>query len=232
MTQLVKKSRETMRADLIAAATRLFAERGVASPTLREITKAAGVSLPIVYWFFADKAQLYEQCCVQLVRDSFETFLEATKVSADPQEMLYLFVRELCANHMNNGATKIIHRLLLDKDVHILAQIIKDVAGSPMIERVRSAIQEIAPTESPELLIFALISFVAGFIEHALIWQQIVAGAERLSKPEAIACYVLQIVFPQQDWLSISRTRGQQPPSKAAPTRRSQRRLIATRRSR
>jgi AcrR family transcriptional regulator len=232
MTQLVKKSRETMRADLIAAATRLFAERGVASPTLREITKAAGVSLPIVYWFFADKAQLYEQCCVQLVRDSFETFSEATKVSADPQEVLYLFVRELCANHMNNGGTKIIHRLLLDKDLHILAQIIKDVAGSPMIDRVRRAIQATAPTESPELLIFALISFVAGFIEHALIWQQIVAGAERLSKPENIACYVLQIVFPRQDWLSISRTRGQQPASKPKPTRRRQRRLMATRRSR
>ena len=96
----VKKSRATMRANLIAAGTRLFSERGYASPTLREITKAAGVSLPIVYWFFADKAELYQECCFQLIRDSFETFLKTTNVS-EPRDILYLFVKELCANHMN-----------------------------------------------------------------------------------------------------------------------------------
>jgi AcrR family transcriptional regulator len=232
MAKLVKKSRETMRANLIAAGTRLFAERGYASPTLREITQAAEVSLPIVYWFFTDKAQLYEECCVQLVRDSFKIFLEATKVSAHPQEMLYLFVRELCANHMNNGATKIIHRLLLDKDMHILERITKDVAGSAMLDRVRTAIQAIAPRESPELLIFALISFVAGFVEHAPIWQQIVDGAAELSTPEAIGCYVLKIVFPGQDWQGISRTRAQKHKSKPTAPRRREPAASARRRSR
>jgi AcrR family transcriptional regulator len=234
MAQRVKKSRETMRSDLIAAATRLFAERGFASPTLREITKEAGVSLPIVYWFFADKAQLYEQCCVQLVSESFEIFLEATRVSADPPQMLYLFVRELCANHMNNGATKIIHRLLLDKDMHILSQIIKGVAESPMIGRVRCAIQAVAPTGSPDLKIFALISFVAGFIEHALIWQQIVKGSEVLSTPETIGCYVLELVFPRHDWSSISRRCERRRPAieAAAAARPRHRRSSATRRSR
>lgn len=51
--------REQRRAEIIRAATRLFAERGMENVTFGEIASAAGLSRPLVYFYFPDLLSLF-----------------------------------------------------------------------------------------------------------------------------------------------------------------------------
>lgn len=48
------------RQDILNAALSSFAQRGYAATSVREIVEAAGVSKPALYYYFADKAKLFE----------------------------------------------------------------------------------------------------------------------------------------------------------------------------
>jgi AcrR family transcriptional regulator len=60
------RRRETQRANLIAAAGRVFARQGPAA-TMADIAQAAGVSQGLAYRYFASKEQLYRELLEQAV---------------------------------------------------------------------------------------------------------------------------------------------------------------------
>jgi AcrR family transcriptional regulator len=62
---------EDVRARLLAGATALFARKGYAATTVREIVEAAGVTKPVLYYYFTNKEGLY----LELMRAPRERFL-------------------------------------------------------------------------------------------------------------------------------------------------------------
>jgi TetR/AcrR family transcriptional regulator len=53
-----------------AAAAQLFADKGFSATSTREICQRAGITKPVLYYYFGNKAQLYEE----LVLDSFNEY--------------------------------------------------------------------------------------------------------------------------------------------------------------
>jgi AcrR family transcriptional regulator len=53
------EDKEQRRRDLLAAAKRLFAERGFSATTIADVARAAGVSYGVVYWYFESKDDLF-----------------------------------------------------------------------------------------------------------------------------------------------------------------------------
>jgi len=68
--------RETRRAELIAAASAIFAERGVANTTVSDIVKAAGVAQGTFYLYF-DSKDAVVLAVVELVVDAMVSAIEA-----------------------------------------------------------------------------------------------------------------------------------------------------------
>jgi AcrR family transcriptional regulator len=62
---------EDVRARLLAGATALFARKGYAATTVREIVAAAGVTKPVLYYYFGSKEGLY----LELMKSPHERFL-------------------------------------------------------------------------------------------------------------------------------------------------------------
>jgi AcrR family transcriptional regulator len=58
------------RARILDAAERLFATRGFAATSVREIVREAGVTNPMLYYYFGSKEDLF----VHLIRERFQTF--------------------------------------------------------------------------------------------------------------------------------------------------------------
>jgi AcrR family transcriptional regulator len=64
---------ETVRARLLAAAIGLFARKGFAATTVREIVEDAGVTKPALYYYFGSKEGIFQE----MMRGALSTF-EAT----------------------------------------------------------------------------------------------------------------------------------------------------------
>jgi AcrR family transcriptional regulator len=62
-----KSSMETVRHRLLAAATDLFARKGYAATTVREIVDSARVTKPVLYYYFQNKEGIY----LELMRETF-----------------------------------------------------------------------------------------------------------------------------------------------------------------
>lgn len=78
---------------LLAAALRLFVERGYAATSVREIVEEAGVSKPVLYYYFRNKEGLYLEI-MNSIGQLFDRQLEAlhTTVGTVRQRLLALLV--------------------------------------------------------------------------------------------------------------------------------------------
>ena len=61
---------ETVRTRLIAAAIGLFARKGYAATTVREIVEAAGVTKPVLYYYFGNKEGIF----LEMMREAMGVF--------------------------------------------------------------------------------------------------------------------------------------------------------------
>lgn len=93
-TKLREESLKT-REQILQAATQLFAEKGFANVSIREICQEANVSLPLVYYYFGDKAGLFEAVVRQSVtmQDFLSALEEKIRRHTDPLEQLRAFIR-------------------------------------------------------------------------------------------------------------------------------------------
>jgi len=85
-----------VRERLLAAATELLARKGYASTTVREIVNAAGVTKPVLYYYFQNKEGIY----LELMNESFvkfEALLNRVKNETGPASRKILL---LCDNLM------------------------------------------------------------------------------------------------------------------------------------
>ncbi|PSL56126.1 TetR family transcriptional regulator [Saccharothrix carnea] len=88
----------SLRDHLIAATTRLIAERGTAGLTVRDIARAADVAVGVLYNHFADKEELLALALHQHVRD-VERRIGRPGTEGTPAENLHAFVTHALAAH-------------------------------------------------------------------------------------------------------------------------------------
>jgi AcrR family transcriptional regulator len=82
---------------LLAAGERLFAERGVASVSVRAIAAEAGVNWSLVGYYFRGKygllAEVYRRQCATLNAERFELLAEARRTGLQLEAVIEAFVR-------------------------------------------------------------------------------------------------------------------------------------------
>ena len=88
-----RRDLEAVKVRIVAAATHLFAERGYSATTTREIAEAAGVTKPMLYYYFPDKAGLY----IAIVREALDgldaALAAVVNTTAPPVERLSRKIR-------------------------------------------------------------------------------------------------------------------------------------------
>ncbi len=70
------------------AAAALFAEKGFASTSTREICQRAGITKPVLYYHFGNKAQLYEELVLDAYNDYQKELRRAGRQPVGPRERL------------------------------------------------------------------------------------------------------------------------------------------------
>jgi AcrR family transcriptional regulator len=94
-----RRSSEEVRSLLISAAVELFAEKGYAGATTREIADRAGVSGTLLFRNFGGKAGLFRAAVIQPLDDFLQAYTEGWRSPVpgpgDPDAMIRTFVEGL-----------------------------------------------------------------------------------------------------------------------------------------
>lgn len=133
---------------LLAAAIDLFAERGFADVTVREICQKAGANLAAVNYHFRDKLGLY-LAVLGMAIDHMRDVSDLTKrvaANASAEERFRHFVRTyLQALTRNDGPASWIHRLMRHETTNPTpaAPMIFDLAIRPRLEYLSGVVAEL-----------------------------------------------------------------------------------------
>lgn len=87
----------TAREQLIAQATRIFATKGYAAATTREICDAAGVNISSIHYYFGDKEGLYRAALLQPIREMVAAFDQFDDPALDLEASLRMFLAPFLA---------------------------------------------------------------------------------------------------------------------------------------
>ncbi len=113
------------RALILDAAERLFAERGFARTTIKDIGRAAGVNSALLYYYFADKERLYRAVLERLVGRLVARTSSRLEATGSPRARLQAFVEAQAEVLIANpNFPRLIVRELAESDaVHAVEQI-------------------------------------------------------------------------------------------------------------
>jgi len=185
-----RRMKDRRRDQIMAAAWKVFARRGVASASIADITRAAKISVGTFYLYFPNKEELLGRLLDESTRILRQTLAEAFETAGPPldrferagraffrnfclrrREMLILILRE------SVGFSPAIE----NKRKRMFQILIGDVAGA--ITRVTGAAGRPGRRQS-EVVAVSIIGMLERVAYHYYIWQ---TGTKDLSKVETEA---------------------------------------------
>jgi TetR/AcrR family transcriptional regulator, regulator of cefoperazone and chloramphenicol sensitivity len=193
MSQSTPSEQDT-KTTLLLTAAQLFAERGYAGASVREIVRRAGATLSAVNYHFGSKERLYAEAVRYVTEGSIKIHELGkdidTKEFATPQEAsdaIALFFRRLLLAMLGpdqpEWAARLHYRALADE--HDGATQIYDEVFAPVLELIASALHRAAPSSSKEecRLVVLAISGMAHHLSAARTGICHVLGIEGYDKP-------------------------------------------------
>ena len=119
---------QARRDDLVQAASRLFAEHGIANTRVRDVVSAAGISNSLFYWYFADMDDLVQATIVDARRSLRHLIAASIEGLDDPLERIYVSTRVL----VQVACEHEIHRVMTTADA-------EGLLSEPHITEVRKS---------------------------------------------------------------------------------------------
>jgi AcrR family transcriptional regulator len=177
-------SADERRAQLIAAALALFAERGFNATTMDDIAERAGVTKPLLYQHFESKRALYLELVDQVADELIAAIHEATAAANGPREQVEAGFRA-CLELM--ATRKDAFRLLFTSDE----------PGDPQLATSLRRVEDVVAREVEALidaglddyhrrvLAYAVVGMVAAASRHWLERRRSREGRDRPSAADA-----------------------------------------------
>ncbi len=109
----MKNARDT----IINAAMKLFAEKGYAGCSIREICQAAGVTKPVLYYHFQSKENLYQELMLDIFDHTRKNLRRLAKSSGSVRERLVEFVSsEFSDCKRDTNSIRLIFRMMFSPE--------------------------------------------------------------------------------------------------------------------
>lgn len=77
---------------ILESATELFAQKGYSASSIREISQAAGITKPVIYYHFRDKEHLYQELMMDMFNQTSKNLLRLSKYRGSLRERLIDYV--------------------------------------------------------------------------------------------------------------------------------------------
>jgi AcrR family transcriptional regulator len=109
----MKNARNT----IIDVAMKLFAKKGYAGCSIREICEAAGVTKPVLYYHFQNKEHLFQELMLDIFSHTRKNLMRLEKSKAPIQERLKQFVSaEYSDNRKDPESVRLLFRMMFSPE--------------------------------------------------------------------------------------------------------------------
>jgi len=120
------KRERPVRDTIRAVATELFAEKGYAATSTREICQRAGITKPVLYYYFGSKEQLFRELILDTCNESRKQLLLASRRGRTaPQKLVEVLTADFEDTRRNPSLARMFIRMLFASE-----------KGSPAIDYV------------------------------------------------------------------------------------------------
>lgn len=180
---------------ILAQALPLFATQSYGGVTMREIARAAGLTIGTLYHYFPSKRALYLAALDRAYGQAAAHW--ATEIlhgPDDPQEKLRIYVREYCAFvAANHDFVRLMKREQLEGD----ADQMELQANTLLAQQYQATVDlfaELAPDRDPTLLAHSLLGMVLHHYEVRALRPLFPGYRPEHDDPERLATHVLSVL--------------------------------------
>lgn len=201
---------------ILSIATRLFADRGYAALSIRDIAAATQLNIPSIYHFFGGKQNLYRSCCNAVFAGTSARLAASLASGPDPKTRIKNFEVELCQVLLENRDFR---RLLLQEIImRDESRHFEELSTNFFLPEFRALVREIAALEGEGDAAEHAFSIYALTFGLILLRQTFsVAGVDptTATSPLELAERVLAAALPAQKWWTetANRSAGRLSPS-------------------
>jgi TetR/AcrR family transcriptional regulator len=187
------------------AALQLFASKGYAGCSIREICEAAGVTKPVLYYHFQNKEHLYQELMLVIFDNTRKNLLRLQRSDGTARERLQRFVfSEFDDTRKDPSGIRLVFRMMFTpeegypyfnfvkeylQERKILADCIRQIDGNG------------AQKGDPESVATALMGMML-----MLILEYLFTGKRTLSKKKAEE--IMELFLPESKYLPSGKKRG------------------------
>lgn len=190
-----KKEHQDTHAYILEQAVFLFAKKGYNGVSMRDLSKAVGLSAAALYYHFTDKETLYLEVMKYAFKDKAAAIVQALNIQDSPQKRLEIFLE------------RFIHLISADPDFRALVQWelldndetrLKIMAERIFLEPFQGVIKlakELAPKVDPHMLTVSIIGLVMFHFETASIRRFLPGWQPEQTDPEILSGHLTQLLI-------------------------------------
>lgn len=188
---------QTVRERILSQSTRMFAERGFAEVTIREIAAAAGVEAPTIYHYFGDKRSLYRTACVTCFVAAARPFYDAWTSTAPAADRIRQFTTSLCHSLSSDEVfCRLLQRELIDHDPESMAEL-NQASFQIHFNELLALVKAVPHGGDPVKLTFSIFALAFGYTQLRPVETAAAPPIVLSESPGEMAGLILGIVLPQ-----------------------------------
>lgn len=195
--------RPSKRNEIIEAAARLIADKGLEGVSFRDVARASGVQTASVYRQFSSKDELFEEVLHYILGESAALRRGFLTSDATPAEKvkasIYYAIRDAAALDPHR---KILQRALVDNDQFTL-RVIQKIGGDLQTKLVVGAIKALDTGRDPYFTFYILISQVLGYLDMIPIFNLMRPLKAKEQDPAYLTDHILAMQLPEIDWQNV-----------------------------
>lgn len=174
---------------------RLFAERGFAGTSMRDIAREMDLSVAAVYHHFPSKRDLYAAVAAHAFKDKQPLLEAAVEGHGSPQERLRSLVRQLAQIVAEDRTFHAFYqRELLDADQARLQLLAKNYFYGP-ISQVLALSKEIAPDYDPYMVMTSVFGMVFYHYQLGDMHNYLPGVPTRYEDPQYVSNHIVRLVL-------------------------------------
>ncbi|HIE07712.1 MAG TPA: TetR/AcrR family transcriptional regulator [Desulfarculaceae bacterium] len=180
--------------EILAATIPLFAEKGYAGVSMREIARTVGLKAASLYHHFPNKQTLYIEAMIQTYSKYADLMKESFTLQASPEMRLRHLIEKLCRIvHDDDNFRRLLEREILDGDETRLRLLANHVFGD-FFRNINELCLGLTSKLDPHMLAISITSLIIHHYQITPIRTFMPGFKPSHNDPEVLAQHIFQLL--------------------------------------